>query len=162
MRRPRRHRRARATVQPGPGASAPPVPGRRATRQAGIALLEALIAIVILGIGLLGMIGLQARAYAALSDASMRAEATMAAEKLLGVMNTDIPNLASYNLAENAAPNSFLAPWVLETQRAIPGARLTVRVQDQTRQSQVDIGISWQRKAAGQQNRHVVTAYIAN
>ncbi|MDR7048503.1 type IV pilus assembly protein PilV [Duganella sp. 3397] len=159
---PSRHTSRCATMPPGPAASAPPAPGRHARRQAGIALLEALIAVVILGIGLLGMIGLQARAYAALSDASMRAEATMAAEKLLGVMNTDIPNLASYNLAAGATPNSFLAPWVLETQRAIPGAKLTVRVQDQTRQSQVDIGITWQRKAAGAQNRHVVTAYIAN
>ena len=77
-------------------------------------------------------------------------------------MTTDIPNQASYNLAADATPNSCLAPWVLETQRAIPGAKLTVRVQDQTRQSQVDIGIAWQRKAAGAQNRHVVTAYIAN
>jgi type IV pilus assembly protein PilV len=133
-----------------------------ARRQSGIALLEALIAVVILGIGLLGMIGLQARAYAALSDASMRAEATMAGEKLLGVMNTDIANLANYSLAEGAAPNATLAPWVQETQRMIPGALLSVRVQPQDHQSQVDIGIRWQRKAASQQNRHVVTAYIAN
>jgi type IV pilus assembly protein PilV len=135
---------------------------RRRSPQAGIALLEALIAIVILGIGLLGMIGLQARSYAALSDASMRAEATMAGEKLLGVMNTDMTNLASYNLAEGAAPNTFLAPWVQETRRAIPGALLSVRVQAQAQQSQVDIGIRWQRRAAGEQSRHVVTAYIAN
>jgi len=135
---------------------------RRPAPQAGVALLEALIAVVILGIGLLGMIGLQARSYAALSDASMRAEATMAAEKLLGVMNTDIGNLASYNLAEGAAPNTFLAPWAQETQRVIPGALLSVRVQSQAQQSQVDIGIRWQRRAGSDQSRHVVTAYIAN
>jgi type IV pilus assembly protein PilV len=39
-----------------------------------------MLAIVILGIGLLGTVGLQARAYSALSDAGARAEATLAAE----------------------------------------------------------------------------------
>lgn len=130
--------------------------------QAGIALLEALIAVVILGIGLLGMVGLQARAYAALSDASLRAEATMAGEKLLGVMNADAVNLANYALAEGAAPNATLAPWVAETRRVIPGALLAVRVQQGAHEAQVDISIRWQRKAAGEQNRHVLTAYIAN
>lgn len=134
----------------------------RQGRQRGIALLEAMIAIVILGIGLLGMIGLQARSYAALSDASMRAEATMAGEKLLGVMNTDSAQLNNYRLAEGATPNATLAPWVRETQRVIPGARLSVQVQAQPHQWQVDIAIGWQRKADSAQQRHVVTAYIAN
>lgn len=136
--------------------------GPRHRRQGGIALLEAMIAIVILGIGLLGMIGLQARSYAALSDASMRAEATMASEKLLGVMNTDSAQLNNYRLAPGATPNATLAPWVQETQRAIPGARLSVQVQAQPQQWQVDIAIGWQRKADSAQQRHVVTAYIAN
>lgn len=132
------------------------------SRQSGIALLEALIAIVILGIGLLGMVGLQARAYAALSDASLRAEATMAGEKLLGVMNADAVNIANYALAEGAAPNATLAPWAAETRRVIPGAQLAVRVQQGDHAAQVEISIRWQRKAAAEQNRHVLTAYIAN
>ena len=41
--------------------------------QHGIALLEAMIAIVILALGLLGTIGLQARSYSALADSAMRA-----------------------------------------------------------------------------------------
>jgi type II secretory pathway component PulJ len=75
-------------------------------RQGGIALLEAMLAIVILGIGLLGTVGLQARAYSALSDAGARAEATLAAEKLIGIINADVPNIAQYNLAESGTPNS--------------------------------------------------------
>ncbi|MBP1203141.1 type IV pilus assembly protein PilV [Duganella sp. 1411] len=137
-----------------------PVPARR--RQGGIALLEAMLAIVILGIGLLGTIGLQARAYSALSDAGMRAEATMAGEKLLGVMTADAANLASYNLAENGTPGAAIAPWLTETRAAIPGALVSVTVVRQTFQTQVDIAIRWQRKANTDQNRHLVTAYIAN
>ena len=136
-----------------------PVPARR---QGGIALLEAMLAIVILGIGLLGTIGLQARAYSALSDAGMRAEATMAGEKLLGVMTADAANLASYNLAENGTPGAAIGPWLAETRAAIPGAVIAVTVTRQTFQTQVDIAIRWQRKANTDQNRHLVTAYIAN
>lgn len=131
-------------------------------RQAGVALLEVMLAVLLLGIGLLGTIGLQARAYSALSDASMRAEATMATEKLLGVMNADLPNVAagSYVFDGVAAPSTALAPWVTETQTFIPGARITVAVVGQNRRYQVDIAIRWKRKNGAADNVHSVTSYI--
>lgn len=133
----------------------------RLRRQGGIALLEAMLAIVILGIGLLGTIGMQARAYSALSDASMRAEATMAGEKLLGMMNADITNLNNYALAAGGSPSDTLKPWVQETQTYIPGAVLSVTLTPQQNRTQVDIAIRWTRKAGGVQNQHLVTSYIA-
>lgn len=135
----------------------------RPGRQRGIALLEAMLAIVILGIGLLGTVGMQARAYSALSDAGMRAEATLATEKLIGVMSADVANLAQYNLAENGSPGPQLSAWVQETRAVIPGALLAVAVQDQPalNRYQVDISVRWQRKARSDVNRHRVTSYIA-
>jgi len=132
-------------------------------RQGGIALLEAMLAIVILGIGLLGTVGLQARAYSALSDADARAEATLATEKLIGIINADVPNIAQYNLAESGTPNSSLKDWAAETRKNIPGAILIVQVQDQAAQNRylVDITIRWQRKAKSETNRHRVISYIA-
>lgn len=137
-----------------------PTPRRR---QHGIALLEVMLAIIILGIGLLGTVGLQARAYSALSDAGMRAEATLAAAKLIGVISADLPNIALYNLAEDGTPDEQLKPWVQETQASIPGAVLSVQVQDQPAQSryQVVVGIRWQRKARSEPNVHRITAYLA-
>ncbi|MBA5637538.1 type IV pilus modification protein PilV [Duganella sp. LX20W] len=131
-------------------------------RQGGVALLEVMLAVLLLGIGLLGTIGLQARAYSALSDASMRAEATMATEKLLGVMNADLVNVAAGNYVfdGSAAPSTALAPWVEETQRYIPGAIITVAVAGQDRRYQVDIAIRWTRKNGGDENVHRVTSYI--
>ncbi|MBV7535078.1 hypothetical protein KW842_04760 [Duganella sp. sic0402] len=136
---------------------------RQYRQQGGIALLEAMLAIVILGIGLLGTVGMQARAYAALSDAGMRAEATLATEKLIGVMSADLPNIGQYNLAENGTPNAQLGAWASETKAAIPGALLSVTVADQPAQNryQVDISVRWQRKARSDVNRHRVTSYIA-
>jgi type IV pilus assembly protein PilV len=136
---------------------------RQLRKQAGIALLEALLAAVILAIGLLGTIGLQARAYSALSDASMRAEATIAAEKLLGVMSTDQLNLGAYALAAGATPGERLATWYDETRTSIPGAQVVVAVTTPVgaSSSKVDITISWTRKAGAPANAHRITSYIA-
>jgi len=139
----------------------PTMHSRPSRRQGGIALLEAMLAIVILGIGLLGTIGLQARAYSALSDASLRAEATLASEKLLGVMNADSNNVLSYGVIEGGAVTAAAQPWVDETQAAIPGAIIAVTVTPQQLRVQVDISIKWKRKAGGVTNQHLVTSYIA-
>lgn len=131
--------------------------------QRGVALLEALIAAVILAIGLLGTIGLQARAYSALSDAGLRAEAAIAANKLLGVMNTDLANIESYRLAAGAVPSTRLAPWHTETRRLVPGAAVVVGVTaaTPTAPAVVTIRIGWRRKADTPLNNHTITSYIA-
>ncbi|WP_332851573.1 type IV pilus modification PilV family protein [Duganella sp. S19_KUP01_CR8] len=134
---------------------------RPARRQGGIALLEAMLAIVILGIGLIGTLGLQARAYSALSDASLRAEATLAGEKLLGTMNADSNNLLNYGATEGGAATAATQPWVDETKAAIPGAIVGVVVVPQQLRVQVDISIRWKRKSSDALNQHLVTSYIA-
>lgn len=134
-----------------------------ARRQSGMAMLEALIAALLLAIGLLGVIGLQARSYGALADAGLRAEATIAAEELLGVMSTDQANLADYELEADAEPGERLAAWVSQTRARIPDARIVVHIAavSGTSRSQVDIAISWQRRASDRVNTHRVTSYLA-
>ncbi|MES2263365.1 MAG: prepilin-type N-terminal cleavage/methylation domain-containing protein [Pseudomonadota bacterium] len=136
-------------------------PAYLSRRERGIALLEALIAIVILAIGLLGTVGLQARSYSSLSDASMRAEATIAAEKLLGIMSNDVANISAYAVAEDGAVNSTLTPWVSETLTLIPTAKISVTLVPDVRRTRVDIRIRWTRKAGGQESIHLLTSYIA-
>jgi type IV pilus assembly protein PilV len=131
-------------------------------RQDGIALLEAMLAIVILGIGLLGTVGLQARAYSALSDASMRAEAAIAGEKLVGMMTADLTNIGSYQLAADGQPNEQMKPWVAETVKHIPGAQLKVEALQLDRRMQVNVTIRWQRKAGQDSSVHQMTFYVAN
>ena len=136
-------------------------------RQQGIALLEALLAILILAIGLLGAIGLQARAYSALSEAEMRAEASIATEKLLGVMSIDQglaqANLIAYALVSGGTPGTRLAAWYAETRSRIPGAHIVISITPVagTNSSQVDMTIGWTRKAGGPVNLHKLTSYIA-
>ncbi|WP_395398954.1 prepilin-type N-terminal cleavage/methylation domain-containing protein [Pseudoduganella sp. UC29_106] len=135
-------------------------PLRTTKQQQGVALLEALIAAVILAIGLLGTVGLQARSYAAISDAGQRAEATLAAEELLGIMNNDQANIAAYAVAENATPPAALAPWATKTNGRIPGAKYSVVVTPGAVGARVDVTIRWTRRQGDQQNQHLVTSYI--
>ena len=127
-------------------------------------MLEALLAIVILAIGVIGTVGLQARSVAALADAGQRAEATIAANKLLGVMNTDYGNLSDYRVAAGAVPPPRLSAWHAETLRLIPGAVVTVAVAPAAglaAPATVDITISWRRKADTPLNTHRVVSYRA-
>jgi type IV pilus assembly protein PilV len=131
-------------------------------RQGGVALLEALLAAVLLAIGLLGTIGLQARAHSALLDAGMRAEATIAAERLIGMMSTDVQELDDYALAAGGTPGPRLAPWHRATKKSIPGAQVVITVAPGSLAfpNTVTVSISWQRKAGAPTNTHTVNAYI--
>ncbi len=132
--------------------------------QGGIAMLEALLAIVILAIGVIGTVGLQARSVAALADAGLRAEAAIAANKLLGVMNTDMANLGSYQVAAGAVPPTRLAAWHAETVRLIPGATIAVAVAQgaaAAAPARVAITIGWQRTANSPANNHSIVSYLA-
>jgi type IV pilus assembly protein PilV len=126
-------------------------------------LLEALLATLILAIGLLGAIGLQARAYSALSDAEMRGEAVIASERLLGTMSNDQANLADYALAANATPSARLAAWHQATLAVLPGAMITITLTPTVDLSRTEVlvTISWTRKAGMPVNMHRVIAYIA-
>jgi type IV pilus assembly protein PilV len=59
---------------------------RRARAQYGSFLLEALISVLIVSLGILGLIALQARAIQGVDDAQYRAEAAFVANALLGQM----------------------------------------------------------------------------
>jgi type IV pilus assembly protein PilV len=139
-------------------------------QQRGIALLEAMIATVILAIGLLGTIGLQARAYSAMNEASMRVEATIASEKLFGLMSTDVGNLPAYAMAVGGTPGAVLTKWVDEVKGTgtargtIPGAVISVAVAPNssgTKSTAVTVKISWTRKAGGPTNTNTMTSYLS-
>lgn len=134
-------------------------------QQKGIALLEAMIATIMLAIGLLGTIAMQTRAYSAMNDASLRAEATLASQEVIGLMNTDVPNVNLYAMASCAAPALRLQNWCEKTLVAIPNAAISVAVAPSSDASStaVTVTIAWQLKAgpATTANRSTMTSYLA-
>jgi type IV pilus assembly protein PilV len=132
-------------------------------RQKGIALIESLVAVLLLAIGILGAIGLQARSSAALNDAGVRAEATMAANDLIGTIGVDLGNASSYALASGGTPGSKLTAWYVATQARIPNSVIAVAVTPGTSPAptKVEITISWNRKKSTDQNSYHVVSYLA-
>ncbi len=141
-----------------------PANQRARQHQRGVAMLESLIAIVILSIGLIGTMGLQARTVVAMSHATLRSQATIAGERLIAQIFNDQSNAASYVVAAGGTPPAALLPWFEETQRLIPGATIKVSLAGATTNyRQVNIEISWILKGnTANRNTHKVSAHIAS
>lgn len=95
-------------------------PRNHPSKQQGVMLLEALIAIVIFSLGVLALVGLQAATISFSTDARSRAEASFLANELIGQIWVDRTNKINYNYpGGSAAP---LATWVTKVQGALPGS----------------------------------------
>lgn len=131
--------------------------------QRGVALLEALIAVLLLGIGLVGTLALQVNSQAALSEAAMRSEATIAANELIGVMSTDLDNLEEYALAKDAEPGERIEAWHAALAKHLPNAAVEIMVTpaEDTERTAVVIVIDWRRSDEAQPNTHRIVTYLA-
>lgn len=132
--------------------------------QRGVALLEVLIAILVMAVGIIGAVGLQAKATAAMSDAGARAEAVIASERLIGLMWNDQQNLASYAWSGTGTAPSSLTNWLAETRSALPNATAIITVTPQAASStanQVGITLRWQRRSTDPLSNHTLTATLA-
>lgn len=131
--------------------------------QTGVALVEALVAILILAIGVLSAISLQMQATAAISDSRARAEATMAAEELIGIIWNNQAMWPSY-----VTGGVGLTNWQAKLTNNIPGATVTVSIVPIVLPSvtsgmprlQTDITITWKRRATDDTNTHRILAFV--
>jgi type IV pilus assembly protein PilV len=95
---------------------------RTAKSQAGVMLIEALIAILILAIGVLALLGMQGTAIRTSNDARFRSEAAFFANQIVGQMWVDLDLLANYDTNPPIPP--FYAPrdnWVNSVVATLPG-----------------------------------------
>jgi type IV pilus assembly protein PilV len=96
--------------------SIPPKSGV-AARQGGVALLEALIAILIFSLGVLGLIGLQASATKTATQAKFRMEAGHLATQRIADLWLDRTNMAGYDgdVPAPTLPNGIITTSVVGT-----------------------------------------------
>ena len=102
------------------------IPTPTASRAGGFVLIEALIAILIFSIGVLGIVGLQATAVQQSSDARYRAQAAELAQQLLGQMWTGDRTAATLQTQYNCTPPCASAgagytTWSNQVSAALPG-----------------------------------------
>ena len=97
--------------------------GSGARRDQGAFLLEAMISVLIVAFGILGLVGLQARAFQHVDDAQYRAEAAFLASRLIGQMwLVEVTNLvASFDSSGTGPGYTEFQAWV---RRRLPGAAI--------------------------------------
>lgn len=83
----------------------------------GFAIIEALIALLIFSLAVLGLVGLQASLARATASAKYRAEAAYLASDLIGTMWADSRNLASY---KDCASYTLCSRWTDKVSDALP------------------------------------------
>lgn len=97
-------------------------------RERGVMLIEALIAILIFSIGILGVVGLQATAVKQSTDARYRSEAAQLAQQLIGQMWVSDRTLAAlqtkYNTCTSSTCTGYQA-WVPNVIATLPGVTAT-------------------------------------
>jgi type IV pilus assembly protein PilV len=128
--------------------------------QGGVALLEVMIAILIISFGILGIIGLQANSIAITSDARYRIEASAFAERLVSEMWMNPLNLANYAYPGTGAVPAPLAAWYADLTAgsgALPGAITNKPVVNIAADNVVTITIFWEPPGGSVHNHMVVT-----
>jgi type IV pilus assembly protein PilV len=139
--------------------------------QSGFMLLEALIAILIFSIGILGLVGLQANAINLSTDAKYRADAALLANQLIGRLAVADPAAAG-TYSHRPSGSTVCAPtgrvstspvltaWLAEVNASLPNADSTKQqvIVDQTK-NVVNITICWQAPHSSQ-HRHTVTTQM--
>lgn len=106
-------------------------------RQAGFAMLEAMVALLICAMGVLGVVGLQGVMTRAQTSATFRAEASFLAQQLLGMMWTDRTHLSTY---ASTTCGTACTDWQGRVAARLPSGESTVTVANT---GAVSIEIRW-------------------
>jgi type IV pilus assembly protein PilV len=145
-------------------------PSFRRRAQAGSFLLEALIAILVFSLGILGIVGLQARAIEHTNDAQYRSEAVFLASSLISDMWTDSRLVAAGTKYTTAGQPGYDA-FKTRVDAQLPGASTLggwpkVQVTDglaagfTATSFLVRIEIHWLAKGGGTEHKYITTAVI--
>jgi type IV pilus assembly protein PilV len=131
-------------------------------RSHGISLLEALIAALILSVGLIGLVRMQSKMVSASTDAQLRYTAVQLADEHLNLVRVDSANAACYTLPAAGACNSAAAAahtteWAARVSASLPGT-VTRSVALNAATGQLSVSIGWtSRQATDPRLLNVVT-----
>ncbi len=103
-------------------------PRASAMPQRGFMLLEALVALLVFSIGVLGIVGLQAAMTKSQTDSKFRADAAFLAQRLVGSMWSDRSGLDKYSTASNCTSHARCNEWLSEVANQLPQGDATVEV----------------------------------
>ena len=135
-------------------------------RQAGALVLEALTAIAVFSIGVLGTLALHARSIGHIDDARYREEATRLAVSLIGTMRAEDPATLATRYDREGGGDGYAA--FARLARRLPGADLDGNAPDvrvasgpSAASRTVSVTVHWQRPGTPSRHRYAATAVIA-
>ena len=135
--------------------------------QQGTTLLEALVSILIFSMGVLAIVGVQAKSATMMSSTKFRSEAGLLADRIVAEMWVNSPNLASYAYPGTGTVPATLAGtngWLNAVTTTLPGAAAhppQIAVTNVGGSNQVTVTIYWAPPANnGVVHKHSVMAYI--
>ena len=132
-------------------------------RQDGSYLLEALIAILIIALAVLGLVGLLARSMQNVDDAKFRGEAAYLANSYIGQMWVDNKATLGANFDDSSGGANYAAFSALVAQR-LPNTDppvVTVGPGPTAQSSIVGITLTWQPPGDKEKHSHFASATIA-
>lgn len=120
-------------------------------QQRGALLIESLIAVLVFIIGVLAIVGIQAKMIKNVGETKLRSEAAYFANQITGQMWVDIPNLAKYDTT-SADAYANRTNWVTAVTNTLPGVpsgfpKITVGANNV-----ITIEIAWQGAGESQHN----------
>lgn len=140
-----------------------------AARMHGMMLIEALVAILIFSIGVISLVGLQARAIAQTTDAKYRADAAFLANQIIGEVWAKRPSMATFAYTgTGTSSNTSITDWLTAIHSNLPGvvcsgsplACTTNGPSVEVAANQVTVTVRWQAPGSTNVSRHVVIAHV--
>ncbi|MHB1299820.1 MAG: type IV pilus modification protein PilV [Burkholderiales bacterium] len=139
-------------------------------KQKGVMLLEAMIALLIFAMGVLAVIGMQAKSIGQTMDARYRVDAAFLANQILAQMWADRANLASYacNPCTSGSIYPPLQAWVKQIQNTTSQSAYLPGVTDSANQpvivinsgNQVTVTLNWKSPQGGGIHNYTTMAQI--
>ncbi len=128
--------------------------------QAGMGMIEVLVAVLLVSFGILGLVGMQGTSIATISDIRYRSEATALADSMISQLwvETGTDNVLPAYVEDNTA---LPTQWLSQVNR-LPGAAANPPTLAASANNVVTLTIQWQPPNGRVSNHRVVTAIIKN
>jgi len=124
----------------------------------GFSLIEVLVAMTIFSFGILGMLGMHARALTTFSDSRYRTDAALLTDGLINDIWVNRANIANYAYTGGGTAPAPVQSWLSQVQATLPAGAANVTVAG----SQVTVTVNWQPPNATAAHQHTEVAIIQN
>lgn len=129
----------------------------------GIAMIEALISVLLLAIGIMGLVVMQASMSQNVTQAKLRSEASFLATQLVGQMWADIGNISKYKVTGGScddASHAACTSWSNQVASILPSGSANVVIDGS---NNVSVSLTWTLPGEdAQPNQYQIDTRITN